>query len=86
VLIDDWNKRAVEVLLKDADGALALTELEDVPGNEEIVQSAIANAHRNYIDLVRRGRPLIMTDGDLITFQRTLDRVRARLRFFGQSV
>jgi hypothetical protein len=81
--MDDWNKKAVEVLLKDADQALVLTEPDNV--REEIAKDTIAKAHQNYIDLVRRSRPLIMTDGDLITFQRKLDRLRACLRLFGIS-
>ncbi len=70
----------------DADRVLALTELDDVPGNKEVVEDMIASAHKNYIDLVRRSRPLIMSDGDLITFQRKMDRLRACLRFFGVSL
>jgi hypothetical protein len=86
VQIDEYNKQAVEVLLTDADLALALTELEDVRGNKEILENTIVSAYRNYIDLVRRSRPLIMSDGDLIAFQRKLDRLSGCLHLFGVSV
>lgn len=46
----------------------------------------VAAARANYIDLVRRSNVLIMTNGDLIAFQRMLDHLRACLRFFGESV
>jgi hypothetical protein len=46
VQIDEYNKQAVEVLLTDADLALALTGLEDVRGNKEIVESTIVSACR----------------------------------------
>jgi hypothetical protein len=46
----------------------------------------VADARKNYIDLQRRSRPLIMSDGDMISLQRTLDQLRACLRFFGVSV
>lgn len=86
MLIDDWNKKAVQALQTDADRALGLTELDDVAGNKEAVEDMIANAHRNYIDLARRSRPLIMSDADMITFQRKMDRLRACLHFFGVSL
>jgi hypothetical protein len=83
---DDWNRTAVHALLADTDRALALTELEDVRGNRGIVEDTVANAHSNYIDLLRRSRPLIMTDGDQVAFQKKLDRLRACLRTFGVPV
>lgn len=86
MLIDDWNKKAVQALQTDADRALALTELDDIPENKEVVEDMIANAHKNYIDLVRRSRPLIMSDADMIAFQRKMDRMRACLHFFGVSL
>jgi hypothetical protein len=86
VQIDDWNRKATQALLADADRALELTEAECSGRGLKIQPDTIANAQKNYIDLVRRGRPLIMTDGDQITFQRKLDRLRASLRFFGVSV
>jgi hypothetical protein len=58
--IDDWNRMAVQGLLADADRILALTDLEAVRGDREIVDDAIANAQKNYIDLVRRRRPLML--------------------------
>lgn len=79
------NRKAVEVLLLDADRALALTQVENT-GGREIEQDMIANAQKNYADPERRSRPLIMSDGDQIAFQRKLDRLRACLRFFGISV
>jgi hypothetical protein len=83
--IDDWNRKATQALLADADRALALTEVENTGRGPNIERETIANAQRNYIDLVRRGRPLIMSDGDQISLQRKLDRLRACLRFFGVS-
>jgi hypothetical protein len=83
---DDWNRTAVQALLADTDRALALAEAEGVRGSRRIVEDATANAHSNYIDLLRRSRPLIMTDGDQVAFQKKLDRLRACLRTFGVPV
>jgi hypothetical protein len=83
---DDWNQKAVEVLQADAHRALALTEFEDVKGNREILRDTVAIVHWEYINLVRRGLLLIMSDGDQAKLQGTLDCIRARLRFFGEKV
>jgi hypothetical protein len=84
--IDDWNRMAVQGLLADADRVLALTDLEAVRGDREIVDDAIANAQKNYIDLVRRRRPLMLADADEARFQSAMDRILARIRFFGKAV
>ena len=84
--IDEWNRAAVKGLLADAKRVLALTEFQDVRGNREIVENTIANARQNYIDLMRRSRPLIMTDGEYETFQSILERLKARFRFFGDAL
>jgi hypothetical protein len=86
MLEDERNRMAVQGLLADGDRALALTELDDVRGNREIVEDAIANARQNYIDLVRRHRRLSFSDGEQTAIQQTLDCLRARLHFFGAPV
>jgi hypothetical protein len=53
--------------------------VDEVRRNPEIVQIAIANAHKNYIDLVRRSRPLRMSDTDRVTFQTLLELWRIHL-------
>jgi hypothetical protein len=63
---------------------VALTQVDAAEGDTAL--EMVASARKNYIDLQRRSRPLIMSDGDLITFQHLLDRLRACLRFFGESV
>lgn len=83
---NELNQMAVQALLADADHALALTELEDVRGNATIVKETIARARSNYIDLVRRSRPLQFTPAEQALFQQKLDRLRACLRFFGERV
>jgi hypothetical protein len=83
---DNRNEKAVAVLLLDADRAVALTEVEDAGGGSDIAPAMVANAYKNYIELVRRSTPLIMTDRDLIVFHRKLDRLRACLSFFGESI
>jgi hypothetical protein len=83
---EDPNRAGVHGLLADADRTLALTDLEDVRGNREIVDDAIVTAHQNYIDLVRRQRRLSLTNDEHTAFQQTLDILRARLRFFGASL
>jgi|HubBroStandDraft_1064217.scaffolds.fasta_scaffold225903_2 hypothetical protein len=84
--IDYLNRMAVQGLLADADSALALTDLETVRENREIVEDAIANAQKNYIDLVRRSRPLMLADADETRFHNAMDRILARIRFFGKAV
>ncbi len=83
--MDDWNRSAVQGLLADAERAVTLTELEDVRENREILEKTIATARQNYIDLVRRSRPLIMSHSEQLTFQEKLNQLQARLRFFGAS-
>lgn len=77
--IDDWNRKAVRSLLADADRALATPELEDTRAGREIRVDAMANTRKSYLDLMRRGRPLIMSDADQATFQKTLDWLTAIL-------
>jgi hypothetical protein len=84
--IDQLNRMAVDGLLADVERVLALTDLEGVRGDREIVDDAIANAQRNYIDLVRRRRPLMLADADETRFQSAMDRILARMRFFGKAV
>lgn len=84
--IDDLNRMAVQGLLADADRVLAVTDLEAVRGDHEIVDDAIANAQQNYIDLVRRRRPLMLTEADEARLQRAMDCIIARVRFFGKVV
>jgi hypothetical protein len=82
----DQDQILVQGLLADAERALALTEFEGFRDRRVMVRDAIAHAHQNYIDLVRRSRPLAMTPGNRLVLQKKLDRIRARLRFFGKPV
>lgn len=82
----EWNRAAVQGLLADADRALALSKSEDVRGSHEIVETSLATARQNYIDLVRRSRPLMLTDGEYSRFLDALESLIARLRFFGAAV
>lgn len=82
----DWNRQAVRSLLADADRILTLTDLEDVRGNREIVDDVIANARKNYLDLMRRRKPLILADDEEGRFQSIMDRLQARIRFFGKTI
>lgn len=84
--IENLNQMAVTALLADADRALALTELEDVRGSAAIVRETIAHARANYIDLMRRSRPLVLSGTQQAQLQQKLDRLRACLRFFGEVV
>jgi hypothetical protein len=86
MLMDDWNRSAVHGLLADAERVLALVNIDDIRGNRELVRDTITIARRNYVDLVRRGRPLMMTENEHTTFQAALDQLKAVLRFFGESV
>jgi len=82
--IDHWNQIATGTLLADAERAVALTRTGITEGN--LAREMVADARRNFIDLQRRSRPLIMSDEDLAAFQRLLDHLRACLRFFGEPV
>jgi hypothetical protein len=84
--IEDLNRLAVQGLLADADRVLALTDLKDVREDLEIVDDAISNTQQNYINLVRRRRPLMLTFADEATFQSAMDHILARIRFFGKSM
>lgn len=81
----EWNRQAVRSLLADADRTLVLTDLEDVRGNREIVHDVIANARKNHLDLMRRRKPLILADEEETRLQSIMERLQARIRFFGGS-
>jgi hypothetical protein len=83
--IHELNRMAVHGLLADAERVLALTDLEDVKRDREIVDDAIANAQQNYIDLARRRRRLMLADADDARFQSAMDHILARIRFFGKA-
>ena len=78
------NRAAVQALLADADGVLALTKVAEMRGTS--VPEMVVNIRAGYMDLVRRSLPLIMTDGEQIAFQRKLHLLRSCLQFFGESV
>lgn len=84
--LHNWNRSAVSVLLRDAEQALALMHFEDVRGNREIVKQTVGRARRSYDDLLRRSRSMTMSDEESTTFQGSMDRLRAALRFFGEAV
>jgi hypothetical protein len=84
--IDQWNHAAAQALLADADRTMALTHFDDATADQGVAQKTIATVHKNYSDLLRRSVPLIMSDADQIKFQRKMDRLRACLKFFGESV
>ena len=77
------NRAAVQALLADADGVLALTKVAEMRGTS--VPEMVVNIRAGYRDLVRRSLPLIMTDGEQIAFQRKLHLLRSCLQFFGES-
>ena len=77
--IDDWNRKAVRSLLADADRAFAHPELENIRAGRIIAEDTVTKARKSYFDLVRRSRPLIMSDMDRVAFQKTLDRLTAIL-------
>jgi hypothetical protein len=81
----DWNQMAIQGLLADADRVLALTDVQNVERDRTIAGHALANAQQNYIDLIRRGRRLMLEGADEASFQGAMDRIQARLRFFGES-
>lgn len=72
--------------MADADNTLALTEYDDSHEDRGMAQARLACIQRSYLDLRRRSGPLIMSDCDQISFQHKMDRVRARLKFFGLTV
>jgi hypothetical protein len=82
--IDARNRGTAQALLADADVVLALAAVEQIegPGMLEMV----VNVRSGYRDLVRRGMSVTMTDDEQIKFQRKVDRMRACLRLFGESV
>jgi hypothetical protein len=84
--LDELNRMAVQGLLADAERVLALTDLEAMRTESDIVDHAIANAQQNYIDLARRRRPLIMREAEETQFQTAMDCIMARIRFFGKTV
>ena len=84
--INELNRMAVQGLLADADRVLAVTDLEAVRGDHEIVDDAIANAQRDYIDMARRRRRLMLADADDARFQSAMDHILADIHFFGKAV
>jgi hypothetical protein len=79
------NRMAVGSLLADADRVLALADLADVRGDKEFVDDAIANARKNYLELMCRRKPLILEDAEETRFQSIMARLLTRIKFFGES-
>jgi hypothetical protein len=50
------------------------------------VDDAIANAQRDYIDMARRRRRLMLADADDARFQSAMDHILADIHFFGKAV
>jgi hypothetical protein len=82
--MDAVNGAAVLDLLRDADGFLALGKIEVAPGPATL--ELVVNLRAAYMNLSSRSMQLTMTDAQMIDFLLKLDRLRAVLRFFGQSV
>jgi len=76
------NRIAVQTLLADAEHDIMLTEASDIGDDAALIREIVANAQKNYIDLVRGRRPLILADEQNIRFRSLMERLRARVRFF----
>jgi hypothetical protein len=83
---DDSNRNAICGLLADADRALAFLDRAEGRRNQGSTRETIATVRQNYIDLVRRRRPLAMADREGAIFQQTLDRLKARLQLLDESI
>jgi hypothetical protein len=54
--------------------------------NREIVPDVVAQARRTYCELIRRRRPLIVTDEEYSAFESALKSIRESLRMFGETL
>lgn len=82
--MDGVNHAAVEELLRDADDILTLSKTEVASGPSTLER--VVNLRAAYMDLSNRSMQITMTDDQMIAFLSRLDRLRAILRYHGQSV
>lgn len=79
------NRMAVQALLADAERVLALADVGDVGGNHEVRTMTVENARHNYRDMMRRRKPLMLTESEESRFQNIMARLQARIRLYEQS-
>jgi hypothetical protein len=82
----DWNRTGLDILWADAELALTLADITTTRDDRETIERTIHNVHRAHDDLSRRREALWMTAEEAGAFQMMLDRLKTRLRFFGESV
>ncbi len=80
------NRSAIHALLRDAEKTVLLVKFDHHREESQFVRDTIAQARSRYLDLVRRRRPLMMTDDEHARIQSALDEIRATLRFHGETV
>ena len=78
------NCAAVVALQMDADNYLAFSDVEVRPGPATL--EMVVNLCAGYINLSNRSLQLTMADDQLVGFLHKIDRMRAKLLFFGQCV
>ncbi|MGC2299620.1 MAG: hypothetical protein WA476_12515 [Acidobacteriaceae bacterium] len=79
------NRMAVQALLADAERVLALSDVGDVGGSHEVLTMTVENARHNYHDMIRRRKPLMLTETEEERFQDIMARLQARIRLYEQS-
>ena len=79
------NRMAVQALLADAERVPALSDVGDVGGNREILTMTVENARHNYEDMMRRRKPLKLTETEEMQFQDIMAGLQSRIRLYEQS-
>lgn len=84
--LPNWHQIAVELLITDADLALQAVALLFPADDKAAVDVAVRNAREVYESILARRRQIALSDREANLLDDKMDRLRARLRFFGESV
>ncbi|MGB7135025.1 MAG: hypothetical protein WBD46_07040 [Acidobacteriaceae bacterium] len=84
--IRDWHQLAVELLLTDTDLALASVAYLFVTDDREAVAHLVRDARQAYDSASERRKTLKLSVSDAAQLDDKMDRLRARLKFLGETV
>lgn len=83
--IRDWHQIAVELLMTDADLALQAVMALFAGDDEEVVARIVHNSREVYDSIQTRRREVALSPLEAATLDDKMDRLRARLKFMGES-
>jgi hypothetical protein len=84
--IRDWHQIAVEMLMNDADLALQTIAALFAEDDKEAVARLVRNTRSVYESILERRREITLSAREGSLLDDKMDRLRARLKFMGESI